>query len=117
VASVDERAENQPKLAELAEHAGKMSTLAEQMAPTEKPKQRDLKVAAILVGQASTLLAVPLGAIAMILVLLESASTKGRPLPGWACVFVLFGALVLLGTAALMYVKIKPELMSILGWG
>ena len=116
-AEVDELAENRARLAELAEYAGKMSGLAEQMAPTEKAKEPDLKVAAILVGQASTLLAVPLGAIAMILVLLESTSTKGRPLRGWACVFVLFGALVLLGTAALMYVKIKPEVMNILGLG
>ena len=57
------------------------------------------------------------GFLALIPVLPESSSTKVRPLRGWACVFVLFGAVVLLGIAAVMYVKIKPELMDIFGLG
>ena len=74
----------------------------------------NLTVKAITIGQAATMLAVPLGTIAMILVLFDSASTKGRPLWGWARVFVLFGAVVLLGIAAVMYVKIKPEITNVL---
>jgi manganese transport protein len=77
----------------------------------------NLAVQAIAVGQAATMLAVPLGTIAMILVLFDSASTKGLALWGWAQVFVLLGAVVLLGIAAVLYVKIQPAIMSILGWG
>ena len=116
-AKVDEFAASRPKLDQLAKHTAEANVLAKQLIPPKKPQERDLKVAAILVGQAFTLLAVPLSAIALILVLLDSASTGGRPLRGWACVFVLFGALVLLGIAALMYVKIQPAIMSILGFG
>ena len=77
----------------------------------------NLTVQAIAVGQASTMLAVPLGTIAMIVVLFDSASTKGRPLWGWAAVFVLLGAVVLFGIAAVMYVKIQPAVMGILSGG
>ncbi|NQU22719.1 MAG: Nramp family divalent metal transporter [Candidatus Nealsonbacteria bacterium] len=77
----------------------------------------DLTVKAITIGQAATMLAVPLGSIAMILVLCDSKSTGGRPLWGWAQVFVLIGALVLLGIAAVMYVKIKPQIVDLLGFG
>lgn len=83
----------------------------------EEARGIDLTVRAIAVGQAATMLAVPLGTIAMIVVLFDSASTKGRPLAGWAQVFVLVGAEVLLGIAAVMYVKIKPELTTLLGLG
>jgi hypothetical protein len=76
----------------------------------------NLTVQAIAVGQASTMLAVPLGTIAMIVVLFDSASTKGRPLWGWAAVFVLVGAVVLFGIAAVMYVKIQPAVMGIFGF-
>ncbi len=76
----------------------------------------NLTVQAITVGQASTMLAVPLGTIAMIVVLFDSASTKGRPLWGWAAVFVLVGAVVLFGIAAVMYVKIQPAVMGIFGF-
>jgi Mn2+/Fe2+ NRAMP family transporter len=82
---------------------------------TEAKKKLDLKVAAILVGQASTMLAVPLGAIAMVVVLFDKRATKGRALPLWAKAFVLFGATVLLGIAILTYWKIQPALSSILG--
>lgn len=83
----------------------------------EETKTLDLKVAAILVGQASTMLAVPLGAIAMVVVLFDRRATKGRALPIWAKAWVLFGAVVLLGIAALTYWKIQPELSRILGLG
>jgi manganese transport protein len=81
----------------------------------EARKKIDLKVAAIRVGQASTMLAVPLGAVAMVVVLFDKRAVKGRAISLPAKVFVLFGCAVLLGIAALMYVKIKPELMMILG--
>lgn len=81
----------------------------------DKSRGIDLKVAAILVGQASTMLAVPLGAVAMVLVLFDSRATKGRPLPIWAKAWVLFGSVVLLGIAALTYWKIQPALYRILG--
>jgi manganese transport protein len=77
----------------------------------------DLKVAAILVGQSATMLVVPLGAIAMVLVLFDSRATKGRVLPFWAKFIVLFGAVVLLGIGGLTYFKIQPALLSILGMG
>ena len=81
----------------------------------EQTQGVNLTVQAIAVGQAATMLAVPLGTIAMIVVLFDSASTKGRALWGWAQVFVLAGAVVLFGIAAVMYVKIQPAIMSVLG--
>jgi len=87
-------------------------------APTAAPATaEDLKVRAIRVGQAATMLAVPLGAIAMVAVLFDKRATGGRDLPWWAKAFVLLGAAVLLGIAVLMYVKIQPELFKVLGIG
>jgi len=83
----------------------------------EPAKKVDLKVAAILVGQAATMLAVPLGAIAMVVVLLDDRLTPGRALPIWAKLLVVVGACVLLGIAGLTYFKIQPALMAILGRG
>ena len=83
----------------------------------EPAKKLDLKVAAILVGQAATMLAVPLGAIAMVVVLLDDRLTRGRALPIWAKLLVVVGACVLLGIAGLTYFKIQPALMAILGRG
>ncbi|HUT90606.1 MAG TPA: divalent metal cation transporter [Thermoguttaceae bacterium] len=80
-------------------------------------KKVDLKVAAILVGQAATMLAVPLGAIAMVVVLLDDRLTPGRALPIWAKLLVVVGACVLLGIAGLTYFKIQPALVAILGLG
>jgi len=84
---------------------------------TALAKKVDLKVAAILVGQAATMLAVPLGAIAMVVVLLDDRLTPGRALPIWAKLLVVVGACVLLGIAGLTYFKIQPALMAILGRG
>ena len=96
--------------------AAQAETRADEPATTpEGRKTVDLKVAAIRVGQASTMLAVPLGAIAMVVVLFDERAVKGRRLGLAGKAFVLFGCAVLLGIAALMYVKIKPELMMILG--
>ncbi len=86
--------------------------------PEKAPAEaEDLKVKAIRVGQAATMLAVPLGAIAMVVVLFDKRATKGRDLPLWAKGIVLAGAAVLLAIAVLMYVKIRPELFELLGVG
>ncbi|MHC4178953.1 MAG: divalent metal cation transporter, partial [Planctomycetota bacterium] len=76
-----------------------------------------LAVKAIRVGQATTMLAVPLGTIAMVVVLFDKRANQGRPRSPWLKAFVLFGAVILLGIAAMMYTKIKPELINILGLG
>ena len=101
-----------------AERVAVANEQAEQaVAQPEKAKKVDIKVAAILVGQASTMLAVPLAAIALVAVLFDPRATKGRTL-NWAVkAFVLFGAIVLLGVAIVTYMKIKPELVEILGLG
>ncbi|NQT51768.1 divalent metal cation transporter, partial [bacterium] len=65
-----------------------------------------LKVQAIAIGQACTMLAVPLGAIATIIVLFDSKAVKGRGLGVFGKAFVLFGTAVLLGVAALMVVHL-----------
>ncbi len=84
--------------------------------PAPAPRgQKEVK--AIAVAQAATLLAVPLGTIAMVLVLFDKRATKGRDLPLWAKGFVLVGAVVLLAIAGMMYVKIKPAIVRILGLG
>lgn len=70
---------------------------AEQAAATSE--KLDLKVTAIRVGQACSLVAVPLGAIAMVVILLDRRNTPGRDLHVALKVFVIFGALVLLSTA------------------
>jgi len=90
---------------------------AEETAAEAAAQPEDLKVKAIRVGQAATMLAVPLGAIAMVAVLFDKRATKGRALPLWAKGIVLVGAAVLLGIAVLMYVKIQPELFELLGIG
>jgi len=79
--------------------------------------QRDLKVTAIAIGQAATMLAVPFGAIAMVVVLFDKRATRGRDLPIWTKGLVLFGAAILLGIAAMMFYKIRPELAKLLGLG
>lgn len=79
-------------------------------------KKIDLYVASIRVGQASTMLAVPLGAVAMVVVLFDKRAAKGRGLSLPVKVFVLFGCAALLGIAAMTYFKIKPDLMLIFGF-
>lgn len=76
----------------------------------------DRKVKAIAVGQAATLLAVPLGTIAMVVVLFDRRAWRGRAPRIWTKAFILFGAAVLLGIAAVMFVKIKPRIADVLGF-
>jgi Mn2+/Fe2+ NRAMP family transporter len=85
--------------------------------PAASQPKGELEVKAIALAQAVTMLAVPLGAIAMVVVLFDKRAVKGRALPLWTKAFVLFGAAVLLGIAAMMCVKIKPELIRLLGMG
>lgn len=77
----------------------------------------DLTVKAICVGQAATLLAVPLATVAMVVVLFDRRTMGKHSLSLPAKAFVLFGAAVLLGNAALMCVKIWPAISSVLGSG
>jgi manganese transport protein len=74
-------------------------------------------IKAIVVGQAITLLAVPLGAIAMVVVLFDTRATKGRGLPLWGKVLVPIGAVVLLGIAARTLLRLWPTLREILPFG
>ena len=83
----------------------------------EESQGVNLTVRAITVGQATTMLAVPLGTIAMVVVLFDKRANRGLRRSPWLKAFVLLGATVLLGIAAVMYVKIQPEVMNILGLG
>jgi len=79
--------------------------------------KRDPKVIAIAVGQGATLLAVPFGAIATVLVLFDKRHRKGKELSLAVKAFILFGAVVLLGIAVMMYIKIRPAIAEIFGGG
>ena len=57
-----------------------------------------------------TSLAVPLAAIAMVVVLFDRRATGGRALPPAVKAFVLLGAATLLGIALMMYVKLRPQI-------
>lgn len=81
----------------------------------EEARGMNLTVQAIAVGQAATMLAVPLGTIAMVVVLFDKRANRGRPRSPWLKAFVLFGAAVLLGLAAVTCVNIKPAVMNLLG--
>lgn len=80
---------------------------------TASVTRSDPKVIAIAIGQAATLLAVPFGIIATIVVLFDKRVMKGRGLSLWTKAFVLFGAAVLISIAAMMYVKIQPTIAAI----
>jgi hypothetical protein len=73
-----------------------------------------IEVKAIATAQAITMLAVPLAAIAMVVVLFDRRATGDRDLPLAVKAFVLFGAGTLLGIALMMYWKLKPQLAEIL---
>ncbi|MFQ5809707.1 MAG: NRAMP family divalent metal transporter, partial [Armatimonadota bacterium] len=75
-----------------------------------------IAIKAIVVGQALTLLAVPLGAIAMVAVLFDKEATKGRGLPAWAMVVLPIGAYVLLRNVEITLSKVWPKLGEILPW-
>ncbi|MBN1444041.1 MAG: divalent metal cation transporter, partial [Planctomycetes bacterium] len=76
-------------------------------------QRADPKVIAIMIGQAATLLAVPLGTIAMVFVLLDRRATQGRGLPLAGKALVIAGAIVLLGTAAVVFQRIRPAIRGL----
>lgn len=84
--------------------------------PAPAPRAQ-IEIKAIVVGQAATLVAVPLGTIAMLVVLFDRRATKGRPLPVWAKLVVPVGAVVLLAIAARTLMRIWPSLREILPFG
>ena len=81
----------------------------------EQRTGESLVVQAIAIGQAATSLAIPLGTVAMVIVLFDARSFGGRALSGWGRAFVLFGAAVLLGIAAVTVLKITPVVSELLG--
>ena len=80
--------------------------LASERPSPNGPSKTQIEVKAIATAQAVTMLAVPLAAIAMVVVLFDPHATKGHPLPLPAKAFVLLGAALLLGIALMMYVKL-----------
>jgi Mn2+/Fe2+ NRAMP family transporter len=85
------------------------------VAAAESASRVDVKVTAIAIGQASTLLAVPLGAVAMVAVLFDRRATRGIALPAWAKAFVLLGTAVLLGITAVMLSNVRASLEKLFG--
>ena len=73
----------------------------------------DPKVIALAIGQAATLLAVPFGTVATVVVLFDKRWRKGRRLSIWTKGFVIFGAAVLLAIAIMMYVKLESIVTKI----
>jgi Mn2+/Fe2+ NRAMP family transporter len=73
----------------------------------------DPKVIALAIGQAATLLAVPFGTVATVVVLFDKRRRGGRRLSIWTKGFVIFGAAVLLAIAIMMYVKLQPIVTKI----
>jgi len=73
----------------------------------------DPKVIALAIGQAATLLAVPFGTVATVVVLFDKRWRKGRRLSIWTQGLVMFGAAVLLAIAIMMYVKLESIVTKI----
>lgn len=90
-----------------------VSLLILRHSPEESGK--DPRITAIAVGQAATLLAVPLGAVATVIALFDRKGAGGRALGPLTRAFVLLGILVLLGLTVVTYVKLVPLLRSLLG--
>lgn len=78
-----------------------------------KPEQKgQIEIRAIALAQALSILAVPLGVIAMVVVLFDGSSMPGHPLSVASKTFVLLGAVVLLGIALMTASKVRPALMD-----
>ena len=80
-------------------------------------QKQDLKIKALAVGQAATMLAVPLGAFAAAFILFDRKATKGRALPWYGKAVVLLGVAALLSIAVLMYFEIRPAIEGLFGSG
>lgn len=89
---------------------------SEASAPAEAtaPPSR-LKVNAIAIGQATTLLAVPLGVVVTLVVVFDPRSNRNHRLPIAAKVFVIVGLLLLLGVAGSTFTKLLPAIRELLG--
>ena len=74
-------------------------------------------IKAIVVGQAATLIAVPLCTIAMVVVLFDRRAMGDRGLPLWGQVVVPIGAVVLLAICARTFVTLWPKLAAMLPFG
>lgn len=103
--------ENAPPAA--ASDGSEGSTPAE---PSSAPPSR-LKVNAIAIGQATTLLAVPLGVIVTLVVVFDPRSNQNHRLPIAAKGFVIVGVLLLLGVALSTFTKLLPAIRELLGAG
>lgn len=97
VATVD--SENEPPAAETT---------------TTAPPPSRLKVNAIAIGQATTLLAVPLGVIVTLVVVFDPQANQRRRLPLPAKGFVIVGLLLLLGVAFSTFTKLLPAIRELL---
>lgn len=72
---------------------------------------------AIAIGQATTLLAVPLGVIVTLVVVFDPRSNQNHRLPIAAKGFVIVGVLLLLGVALSTFTKLLPAIRELLGAG
>ena len=81
-----------------------------------KPKKKgQIEIRAIALAQALTILAVPLGVIAMVVVLFDPRSMPGHPLSFPSKAFILLGGAILLGIAFMTALKVRPALVDLLG--
>jgi len=85
--------------------------------PVSAPAPSKLKVNAIAIGQATTLLAVPLGVVVTLVVLFDRRANQKHPLPLAAKGFVIVGVVLLLGVAFSTFTKLLPAMGELLGSG
>ncbi len=84
--------------------------------PIAKPSGKgQIEIRAIALAQALSILAVPFGVIAMVVVLFDGSSMPGHPLSAASKAFVLLGAAVLLGIAFMTALKVRPALIDFFG--
>ncbi len=103
--------ENAPPAVVAAEDQGMPGESDE---PRPVPAARHLKVNAIAIGQATTLLAVPLGVVVTLVVLFDPRANRKHPLPLAAKGFVIVGLLLLLGVASSTFLKLLPAIQKLL---
>ena len=84
---------------------------------TQGEGESDIKVKAIMLAQAVTLLAIPLATVAAVVVLFDAKATKDKPLPAWVKGFVIFGALLLAGNVVMTAIKLWPKVQELFGGG
>ena len=98
------------------ERSGSEATKGAASESIAEPKEKgQIEIRAIALAQALSILAVPLGVIAMVVVLFDGSSMPGHPLSAAARGFVLLGAAVLLGIALMTALKVRPAVMDLFG--